>query len=265
MVSNEKEHRHSLSVPLFSYSLKGGRASYSVNIPKLMFLLALLELVMVLGNLILACSTNFSCQHFLPTLPYLGCFRGHDRLFIVSCTYYGLVLPLLFIGAFCHFRVVDSSSRRTAMLMIGLTICGLLPLVALTDEVNGVHFLPLEPLNSLFSALFVILSVIWTVLGYGSVVKLMPSLNIHEHAWLFRLKVMLVSVLGLTVLAVVEWQYAYTVYSNSYLNENIEAVCEWVVVCISIFLPAVFAQFFRNYSLNFSVRVQEKVQFELKP
>lgn len=265
MASNEKEHRHSLGVPLFSYSLKGGRATYTLNIPKLMFILAFLELVMVLGNLTLACSTNFSCKQFLPTLGYLGCFRGHDRLFIVSCTYYGLVLPLLFVGAYCHFRVVDSDSRRFAMLVIGLTISGLLPLIALTDEVNGVHILPLEPLNSFFSAVFAILCVIWIFLGYGSVKKLLPSLNIHEHAWLFRLKVMLFMVLGLTVLAAVEWHYAYTVYSNDLLNENIEAVCEWLIVCIVIFIPAVFSQFFRNYSLNFSVKVQEKSEIELRP
>jgi hypothetical protein len=50
---------------------------------------------------------------------------------------------------------------------------------------------------------------------------------------------------------------------NKCLNEHIDAVCEWVVVCISIFHPAVFTQFIPNYSLSFSVRVQEKMQFEL--
>lgn len=265
MVSNEKEHRYSLGVPLFNYSLKGGRATYALNIPKLMFLLAILELAMVLGNLALACSTNFSCRQFLPTLGYLGCFRGHDRLFIVSCTYYGLVLPLLFVGAYCHFRVIDSDSRRYAMLVMGLTICGLLPLIALTDEVNGVHILPLESMNSFFSSIFVILSVIWLFLGYGSVVKLLPSLNANERAWLFRLKLLLFLIGGLVVLAAVEWHYSYTVYSNNFLNENIEATCEWLIVCIAIFIPAVFAQFFRNYTLNFSVKVQEKSEIELKP
>jgi hypothetical protein len=265
MASNEKDYRHSLSVPLFSYTLKKNRGVYSLNIPKLMFLLAFLELLMVLSNLVLACSTNFSCRQFLPTLLYLGCFRGHDRLFIASCTYYGLVLPLLFLGAYSHFKVVDSDSRRLTMLVIGLIVSAMLPLIALTDEVNGVHILPLEPLNAFFSTVFVILSVVWTVLGFGSVQKMTPSLNIHERAWYFRLKVMLMAMCGLTVLAVVEWYYSYTIYSSAFLNENIEAVCEWLIVCLAIILPAVFTQFFRSYSLTFSVKVSQKNEFELKP
>jgi hypothetical protein len=263
MASNEKEHRHSLGTPLLSYSLKGGRSIYALNIPKLMFILAFLELCMVLGNLALACSTNFTCTQFLPTLAYLGCFRGHDRLFIVSCTYYGLVLPLLFLGAHCHFRSVDSDARRLAMLVMGLSICALLPLIALTDEVNGVHILPLESLNSFFCVSFVLLCIIWLALGFSSIRKLTPSLNIHERSWFFRLKVILFTISVLTVTAVVQWHYSYTVYSNAFLNENIEAVCEWLVVSLGIFIPAVFAQFFRNYSLSFSVRSQDRAEFEL--
>lgn len=76
-----------------------------------------------LGNIILACATNFYCTIFIPTLPYLGCFRGHDRIFIVTCTFYSLVLPILYFGGYLHFRAIVNGIEKNAMLVCGIASC----------------------------------------------------------------------------------------------------------------------------------------------
>lgn len=95
-----------------------------------------------LGNIGIACATNFYCTIFLPTFSYLGCFRGHDRVFIVTCTYFALVLPITYIGGHLHFRSVASNIKRGVMAIFGIISCVSLPVLALVNEVNGVHLLP---------------------------------------------------------------------------------------------------------------------------
>jgi hypothetical protein len=263
MEENAKEHRHSFYQPFFAYTSKRGRATYTLNIPKLMFVLCLLMLVLVYLNITLACLTNFNCATFLPTLAYLGCFRGHDRLFIVSCTYFALVLSLLYLGAYCHFRHIASDTQRYAMLILGLSSCAILPIMALVDEVNSAHVIPLEPIFSFLSVTFVLVNIAWATLAFLSIRKMQSSLNIHERRWYRVLQVIVTLTVSLAILDIIEWNYAYSIYTNFLLNENAEAVCEWALVTLGIISPAIFSQFYRGYVLTFSVKVSTKEELEL--
>lgn len=253
MEGNDKEFRQSFSLPIFIYRQKEGKSILSVNIPKIMFIFSILMLLMVYANLFLACSTNFTCSVFLPTLTYIGCFRGHDRIFIVSCTFYSLILTFLYSGAYYHFASSLSDIQKMFLRYSGLISCVILPFIGLTDEVNGVHMIPLEPIYSFLSASFLILNVLWSGLVFFLIYNSRSSLNLQENRWFCILSFMLSSFAIMFMVTLIEWNWAYSTYSNSLLNENVEAMCEWALVTIAILLPPVFCQFFRGFFLTFAV------------
>jgi hypothetical protein len=136
-----------------------------------------------LGNIILACSTNFHCKIFIPTLDYLGCFRGHDRIFIVTCTFYALVLPIMYFGWNINFKNTLKTYQKILMVLSGLVSCLSLVLLALVDEVNGVYFISYELLFKIFSKLFMLSNVIWVVIAYFNIRKVKSIFNSNEMKW----------------------------------------------------------------------------------
>ncbi|CAG9327957.1 unnamed protein product [Blepharisma stoltei] len=253
MEGNDKEFRHSFSLPVFSYREKEGRSIYSINVPKLMFWFSGLMIGMVYGNLILACATNFSCFTFLPTLGYLGCFRGHDRVFIVSCTYFALVLILMYTGAYYHFGSSLPRWKRHLLLYLGVISCSILPIISLVDEVNSVHILPLEFIYVFLSTCFIISNLAWSSLVYSLLLLSKSTFNAQERHWFFILSVFLGVFVFISIINIVEWNWAYSIPSNLLINENAEAICEWILVSISIMVPPIFCQFFRGFLLTFTV------------
>ena len=226
---------------------------YLLNVPKLIIYLCVLMLIATLANIILACATNFSCGQFLPTLNYLGCFRGHDRVYIVTCTYFACVLAIFFIGAYLRFKTLASKEMNIIITGLSCLITLILPLVALTDEVNGVHYLPLETIQVFLANLFTILSIMWTVLSYRVISRHSNALNSDETAWLLRLRVMIIYMSVMIVVLLIERQFCYSEYANAFLNEQAESVVEWILVCNGILMPIFFAQFFRRFNISFSI------------
>ncbi|CAG9324596.1 unnamed protein product [Blepharisma stoltei] len=253
MEGNDKEFRQSFSLPVFIYRQKEGRSIYSMNIPKIMFWFSGLMTILVYANLLLACLTNFSCSTFLPTLTYIGCFRGHDRIFIVSCTFFALVLVLMYTGAYYHFGSSLPDWKRLALLYLGVISCITLPFISLTDEVNSVHIIPFEPVYSFLSVCFVLVNLAWGSLVYSLILKSRSTFNVQERRWFFILTLFLGLFAFLSLITLIEWNWAYSTSSNAFINENAEAICEWILVTISIFLPPIFCQFFRGFMLSFAV------------
>ena len=223
-----------------------------------MFFLTSLMLIAVFSNIILACATNFTCSVFLPTLTYLGCFRGHDRLFIAAATYYGTVLPLVFIGGYSNFKPVMSETQRNVMLKLGLVLSAVLPLIAITDEVNGVHIIPLEPVNNALSIFFIMGSFTWVYFGFRSIQKMSESFNENEKFWYKVLRGIVIVLIGMVIVTIIEWKFCYSQYSGEWVNEHIESICEWIIMIIFIVLPTVFCQFYRGFSLSFTVESSNK-------
>jgi hypothetical protein len=120
MEDNDKAMRSPGSRPLLRYTQKEGRNMYQLNIPKFMIWLCLLMCVLTATNLIFACTTNFTCRQFLPTLNYLGCFRGHDRMYIDACTFFAGVLVVFHISAYLRFRQISSGEVSTVLALLGV-------------------------------------------------------------------------------------------------------------------------------------------------
>lgn len=256
MEDNDKQLKNPSSRSLFSSQTKDGKVSFSVNIPKLMFFLSGMMLILVYTNITLACLTNFNCRIFIPSFIYLGCFRGHDRLFIVACTYYALVLPLLYVGAYFHFRSVATETFKLGFKAFGFISAVSLPVIGLTDEVNAVHSIPWEPINKFFCMIFLISNVAWSLLAYLSLRKMSPTLNSSEKKWYYALNAMMGLLAFLGVFYLLQWKYAYSVSAGLLFNENIQALCEWAILTLGILAPTVFSQFFRGFILSFNVSSQ---------
>ncbi|CAG9320690.1 unnamed protein product [Blepharisma stoltei] len=253
MEENDKEFRQSFCLPMFFHTYKEGKSIYSVNIPKIMFLFALIMLVALYVSLLLGCLSNFYCKSFLPSPSYLGCFRGHDRVMIAAYTYYALVLPLMYIGAYCHYLPILSNTKRALLKYTGIASCLFLPLIAYTNDINGTHVLPFEPIHNFACIVFLFANILWSCMVFLNIKNTETVLNSKEKSWYFFLNAILWSWVAIGVLALLEWEFAYSLYANSLFNEYVKSLCEWVLVTLAIVMPPVFCQFFRGLVLTFTI------------
>lgn len=251
---DDKEHSALGVQPWLSFTTKGGRSYSSVNLGKVIPLCAVLGVVLMYANLTVACMTNFMCGKFVPTPDYLGCFRGFDRLHIVTATYAAVVFGVVLVGLMSRVRVVIGVTRRAVLLISGCCVFMSLPLSALTDEVNAVHSLPMEQLHSLFNRILCVAGPVWVLTSYSCISQLHSMLNTTEKRWFRVLQVLVMSLCFLCVGTVVEIQLAYSAYSGKYINEVVESGMEWTLAGSSFLLLAVFSQFIRGFALRFSVQ-----------
>ena len=225
--------------------------SVTLSTYKILLGFSIIMLALIIGNLLIACRTNFNCTIFLPSPGYLGCFRGHDRLFISGCTLYGWTLPLLYSSAYIQFRPRFSLLEKNLFLILSFTSSSSLPVLALSNEVIGVHWIPVTTIYSFSSSLFLISTLMLTCMLYKQINNLRDSLKDTEKKWFWALRVTLVLIILLGIGAVIAWKYSYSSLNNKLFNQNIQSLCEWGVTFLSIILPPTFAQFFRNSNLSF--------------
>jgi len=253
-LADDKEHSAPGSQPVLSFSTKSGRSLSALNLTKVVPACAVLGLVLLYANLIVACMTNFTCGKFLPTPDYLGCFRGFDRLHIVTATYAAVVFGVVLVGVLSRVRAVIGGVRRALMLVAGLCVFLSLPLSSLTDEVNAVHSLPMEKLHSLFNRSLCLAVPVWLLVTYSCISLLHSMLNSVEKRWFLVLRCMVLGMGGMGVAAALETKFAYSAYTSKYINENVESGLEWALAGLGFALLAVLSQFTRGFALRFSVQ-----------
>ena len=225
--------------------------SVTLSTYKILLGFSMIMLLLIIGNLVLACGTNFNCTVFLPSPGYLGCFRGHDRLFISGCTLYGWTLPLFYASAYIQFMPRFSLLEKNLFLVLSFTSASSLPILALSDEVIGVHLLPVTTIYSFSSSCFLISTLLLTCMLYKQIHNIRDSLKDTEKKWLLVLRMILVLIIGLGICAVIAWKYSYSSLSEKLFNQNMQSMCEWGITFLSIILPPAFARFFRNSNLSF--------------
>ena len=230
---------------LISYVYSAGRSSLVLSVQKVMFGLATFMCALMLGNAVLACSTQFHCGKYLPTPGYLGCFKGHDRIFILSCAYYALVLPLVFTGVYSQTRTSASYTEQWVLLGTSLGIVTLLPLTALMDEVTSEHFINFEGIYEYTSRMTVLACYVWIITSYICLSKDKSIFTAREKTWYTWFQVFVVSISTLLVLVAVQ---IYVPVMSDYS----ESMCEWVLCLLGIWTPAVVAQLVRGLHLSFS-------------
>jgi len=245
----EEKYKLSFSPKLFSSETRRGKLILKVNFQRLIPWLSLVMLALVYANIGLACSTNFMCSNYLPSLLYLGNFRGHDRLFIVACTYYSLVLALLYLGTHLSFSGVLPRFVRLFSGALGGISCISLPLLALADEVNGVYPFPIVSVRDFLCLVFLWANFLWLLIAYFSLYKMAEAYNSQEAKWFGFFKV-------LFTLCVC---FGIFLYSQGSLDESLDtnsrSFVEWGLLTAGVAFPAVIAQLCRGYVLSFSVNI----------
>lgn len=230
------------------------------NGPKVFLALSSMGFLLYFSNVWLACTYTLSCNSFVPTLSYLGAFRNHDRVFVLACTFYSVVLQLINLGVQCHFSDIFPSVTRLLSTIVGFGASVCLICLSLFDEVNGIIAMETyESLHSILTILLWVSGLVWGLLVYRSFAEteLAPS----KQYWLDVLKKLLVLELILGILTMLEWHFAYTPYNNFLVNESVEAVCEWILVAGGVFAPFVIANLLPGFI--FTLKLSSSKSFEL--
>jgi hypothetical protein len=136
--------------------------------------------------------------------------------------------------------------------------------LGLTDEVIGVHFLPISKIYAFTSSSFVISSIIISALLYGEINKFKVSLKDCEKKTFVLLRIALICIGFLLVFDILQWKYAYSDWKGKIFNENSQAMCEWAIVVIAILLPPIYSKFFRDSNLSFMLKKEKKTEREIE-
>lgn len=236
-------------------------SSISLSTSKLLLLFSSLTFLLLFSNLSIACLTNFTCSKFIPSPGYLGCFRGYDRVFIVSCTLFSFTLPLFYGSAYINFRARLSEVKKKVFIALSVTSSICLPLLSLTDEVIGVHAIPLIKIYNLCSSCFIVSNLIICYLIYKEISNFQVSLKEYERKWLWVLRGILLIVILLILFDCLQWKYAYSEYHGEFFNENAQSKTEWLLTAIGLFLPPLFSVFFRDSNVHFSLKLPESAAY----
>ena len=249
-----------------TWEIYKGNLVVSVSGEGTMRLLARVMLILLFGNVVLGCLFSMPCSQLLPTISYLGCFPGHERLHVFTCLFFSLCLLVLYTGAYIRLSPSTPCFALCTSLILGLGITVTLVVLTLIDEINGLYFSPLDWMHDYVLIILLLLCLCYIYLTYGCLGDIRDSMSAVEQTALRQLKRHIYYTLGAVSLAILEWQIAYSIYSNSLFNETFQAISEWLAISLSVFLPVRFCSCFENYRLTVSIAVAgpEAVDTELE-
>lgn len=186
-------------------------------------------------NIIWSCSSTFSCSEFLPTISYLACYRGHDRLFCFTMVYWCLILILFSIISYLNLKT-DSYYTNISMLLIGIAIALITPALAVLDEANTSYYVKTEKVHAGLMIGLIMASLVWLY-----ITTLSSRLTEFIHRYI------IISLL-LLLWSMAQWFYAEK--GGIVFNYFVEAVSEWIVVTLAVFIPYVYAGCFENVGVS---------------
>lgn len=219
-----------------------------------MHFLAVAMCVFTFGNIFLGCLFSIHCSQILPTVSYLACYKGHERLVVFSFVIYGLSLAVLFLSMHVRLYEKATSFERYLLLFLGLCIMGSLPTTGIIDELNGLYFAPIDFIHGYVLYILIVCTACWLYLGFSCLWDLRAGFTTLENEDLQSLLRSIVWVVVLTFLTILQWQVGYSIYSNFWFNENAFAICEWLTIAKAVFLPAKFAKLLGNLKITLSVQ-----------
>lgn len=150
-------------------------------------------------------------------------------------------------------RLRDTSSTTTKIVMgiIGITCWVLLLLLSLIDEINGLHFVLLDDIHVFLSLSFFITCISWTYLMLDEFDKL--DLTFHDANHLITVNRLFYFIIIWGIITILQWHFAYTTLSNFFVNENVETICEWILIIVSAYSPYVMSKLFGNFRFTIEV------------
>lgn len=231
-----------------------------LSIYAVLVILTVLSLLLLFANLTIACMTNFTCSRFIPSPGYLGCFRGHDRVFISACTLLSFTLSIFYTCTFINFSTRFSELKKNTFIILSFLSSLSLPILSLSDEVIAVHYLPLDIIYRLASSTFVISSLILLVLILQELEVHSVSLTQSEKKWYFILKLQSILLFSLLVFDLLQWKYANSDFKGPIFNDNMQSKVEWVILFLALILPAFISKFFRESTMTIELKINQSLQ-----
>ena len=180
-------------------------------------------------NILWSCTSTFNCRQFIPTISYLACYKGHDRLFNVTMMYWFFYLLIFTLISFLHFR---SSSKvyNTLFLLVSICISVLQPCIAIIDEASTSHVLPIDKIHRFMISLVIIFLLLW----------------IYLTSFETKIQLYLKKYIGIGIIclfwSIAQWFYAER--DGCIFNYIFEAISEWITISIGIFLPYMYSRFY---------------------
>lgn len=217
----------------FKDILRVSDTGYRIRATPALLWCGIMMLAMLASNIVWSCYSTFDCRTFWPTISYISCYRGHDRLYSVALTYFALVVLLSFPIVLARVHSFISLSHKVMLWLGGLLIVLAVPWLALLDEANSSHVLPIEKVHYAIIVGVQTIGLLWIYLADSAFKKAKLQATF--------LKKYLCAGLFTLVCCIYHWKYAYAPETNL-ASENLEALAEWIVVTMCVFLPYVYSK-----------------------
>ncbi|CAG9318051.1 unnamed protein product [Blepharisma stoltei] len=215
---------------------------------KLFLLSAILIHIIISCVVISSCYWSFNCWTFLPTLSYIGFFRGYDRVLVMTFSAFTPILLLFFSAAFTNYDATLSKVDSIIMMLIGILISFAVPFTFIIDEVASSFYVYMEKVHLLIVIGMISLGIIWIFLSFGCMYKLQTYSFKQSRFWK-KLLIYLFLNLCVLLISIYTWYY-----SSDTSLESIEAVFEYITVSMSVYLPYLYSKSFQVTKIRISVK-----------
>lgn len=224
-------------------NLVAGKNFILLPMSRIIKLFAFLTGVSFVLTLILGCSYTFTCSSFTPSPHYLGSFLGFNRFYVMSFVLLTVTLSLLYIGIYLEVKSQCSEKELKVLQVCSLMTCAILPLIALTNEVNSSHFISFTFAYSALAYLALVLNVAWLALV---TFKLRQRVNMRSH--LTFCGIWFIGLITLWVLVLIERDQNYKT-ENWFIKTSIWSALEWIFLAGKLLFLCFLSNFTRSFKI----------------
>lgn len=229
--------------------VNSSRDMLKISFSSYVFYLSMATGFLLFFNVLLACSFTFYCKG-LPTLSYLGTFPMHDRVFIITLTMASFSLLVYHLGIYLRIESYVSSMHSRSYMLTSLISCFSLILISVIDEVNGIFIFTIERLHLVLTITFLTSSLASSRLSLEAFNSM--ELTHNQKLWKERCWKLIYAVVIMSAVTALEWVFAYTIYFNIFINETVEALCEWAVVVLGLIAPYCWTKTSNKFTMSLS-------------
>jgi hypothetical protein len=235
---------------IYTLSLSDKKTKLRFNGAKLVAMASAVLLLLVLLNVLGSCIFSISCGRYLPTVSFVGSLITHDKLLVSTCTLCFVIGQVLVLAVLTELRRGISLCEAMVVYLTMTLFSGLLLCATLVDEVNGFVIKPLDGFHIFFSLSALVVGLSWL---YFVMTSFSKAARIKNSPWLRISQRLLIILVLMAVVTLLEWQLANSIYWNLFLNETVEALCEWTLLALAIAVPAVLVQALPEFQVSLSL------------
>ena len=162
-------------------------------------------------------------------------------------------MGLFFCGAATAYRDAMSGMTHFIFVLVSVLLTLATPFIVLIDEANSSHVVPLEKIHYIITVAYITLSVLWIFISMEAGRQLSSKMTRSQQEWYDFLKKYILFGMIMLAFNVFEWTYAYTDRANWWINENVEALFEWTVVSMAVFLPFFYSLTYNRFEFRFTI------------